>query len=150
MTLLTADSFAGIVSERMTAEAIGLEFDLIVEDGSHLPDHQVASLDAFAPFLKHTGVYVLEDIEGAIQTADIEIEAKELWVVVDAEGAFTLSYEKPAADAVAAPEKAVEEAPVAEPAQADLTWLWIAIAAVVVAGGTAGGIAIAKKKKKAA
>ena len=87
---------------------------------------------------------------GAIQTTDITIEAKELWVVVDAEGNYTLSYEKPTAEATAAPVKAVEEAPVAEPAQANLTWLWIAIAAVVVAGGTAGGIAIAKKKKKSA
>jgi len=87
---------------------------------------------------------------GAIQTTDITIEAKELWVVVDAEGNYTLSYEKPTAEATAAPVKAVEEAPVVEPAQANLTWLWIAIAAVVVAGGTAGGIAIAKKKKKSA
>lgn len=52
-------------TRRETAEAIGLRFDLIVEDGSHLPDHQVASLDAFAPFLKSEGVYVLEDIDGA-------------------------------------------------------------------------------------
>ena len=86
---------------------------------------------------------------GAIQTSDIEIEAKELWVVVDAEGTVSLSYEQPAAEATAAPIKAAEEAPVAE-AKANLTWLWIAAAVVVAAGGTAGGIAIAKKKKKSA
>ncbi|MEN6419895.1 MAG: starch-binding protein [Clostridiaceae bacterium] len=87
---------------------------------------------------------------GAIQTGDIEIEAKELWVVVDAEGNFTLSYEQPAADA-AAPEATAEPAAPAETAaQPNLTWLWITLGAVVVAGGTAGGIAIAKKKKKAA
>lgn len=51
-------------TRRETAEAIGVEFDVIVEDGSHLPDHQVASLDAFAPYLKPGGVYVLEDIDG--------------------------------------------------------------------------------------
>ena len=87
---------------------------------------------------------------GAIQTADIEIEAKELWVVVDAEGNYTLSYEKPASEAAAVPDKAAEEAPAAEPAAANLTWLWIVLAAAVVAGGTVGGIALAKKKKKAA
>jgi len=87
---------------------------------------------------------------GAIQTADIEIEAKELWVTVDAEGNFTLSYEKPSAEEAATPVKAAEETPVAETAQANLTWLWIVIAAVVAGGGTVAGIAIAKKKKKAA
>lgn len=88
---------------------------------------------------------------GSIQTADIEIEAKELWIVADAEGNFTLSYEQPAADATAAPEATVEPAaPAEEAAQSNLTWLWITLGAVVVAGGTIGGIAIAKKKKKAA
>ena len=37
-------------------------FDLIVEDASHIPDHQVATLDAFAPSLAPGGLYVIEDI----------------------------------------------------------------------------------------
>lgn len=37
-------------------------FDVIVEDASHLPEHQVASLDVFGPLLAPGGVYVIEDI----------------------------------------------------------------------------------------
>ena len=91
---------------------------------------------------------------GATQTADIEIEANELWLEVDAEGNYVLSYEQPAAETVAPAaaetEKSVEAEPVAEETAASLTWLWILIAAVVVAGGVAGGITIARKKKKSA
>lgn len=37
--------------------------------------------------------------EGSVQTADIAVEAKDLWLVVDAAGEYELSYEKPAAGA---------------------------------------------------
>lgn len=56
--VLTAD---GTLPE--TAQALGTRFDLIVDDASHRPDDMVASLGAFAPFLKPGGVYVVEDIE---------------------------------------------------------------------------------------
>jgi predicted O-methyltransferase YrrM len=45
-----------------TAAKLGGSYDVIVEDASHRPDHQVASLDAFAPRLSPGGVYVIEDI----------------------------------------------------------------------------------------
>jgi hypothetical protein len=51
-------------TKRETAEAIGVYYNIIIEDGSHLPAHQIASLDAFAPYLKKGGVYVIEDIDG--------------------------------------------------------------------------------------
>ena len=48
-----------------TAKHIGEKFDVIIEDASHLPEHQVASLDAFAPYIKEDGIYIIEDINGA-------------------------------------------------------------------------------------
>lgn len=48
-----------------TAKTLGKSFDLIIEDGSHLPDHQIASLEAFAPYIKPDGVMIIEDIEGS-------------------------------------------------------------------------------------
>ena len=45
-----------------TAEFINQEFDLIIEDASHLPEHQKQSLDVFATYLKKDGIYVIEDI----------------------------------------------------------------------------------------
>lgn len=42
----------------------GKRYDVIVEDASHLPDHQVATADIFAPHIGPGGIYVLEDIAG--------------------------------------------------------------------------------------
>lgn len=49
-------------TRRETAESIGQRFDLIIDDGSHLPEHQKQTLDVFAPYLKDDGIYVVEDI----------------------------------------------------------------------------------------
>lgn len=42
----------------------GKHYDVIVEDASHIPDHQVATAGIFAPYIKPGGMYVLEDILG--------------------------------------------------------------------------------------
>lgn len=49
-------------TSKETADYLNECFDLIIEDGSHLPDHQKKTLDAFAPYLKKNGVFVIEDI----------------------------------------------------------------------------------------
>lgn len=49
-TLDTADIFANEF------------FDVIIDDASHFPEHQLTSLDIFAPKLKSGGFYVIEDI----------------------------------------------------------------------------------------
>jgi hypothetical protein len=42
---------------------LGVEyFDLIVEDGSHIPDEQVATFRNFAPLISQEGIYIMEDI----------------------------------------------------------------------------------------
>lgn len=38
-------------------------FDIIIEDGSHFPDHQMISLHGFIPYLSFNGVYIIEDIQ---------------------------------------------------------------------------------------
>lgn len=38
-------------------------FDLIIDDGSHLNEHQIASFKIIFPLLKDPGVYVVEDIQ---------------------------------------------------------------------------------------
>jgi hypothetical protein len=45
-------------------------FDIIIEDGSHLWDHQITSLRTLFPFLKDNGLYIVEDLQtnyGAMQ-----------------------------------------------------------------------------------
>jgi predicted O-methyltransferase YrrM len=39
-------------------------YDIIIDDGSHLPHHQIESFKLFAPLLCTGGIYVIEDIDG--------------------------------------------------------------------------------------
>jgi hypothetical protein len=46
--------------------ALGLKygpFDLIVEDGSHMCDHQITTLRTLFPFVREDGVYIVEDLQ---------------------------------------------------------------------------------------
>jgi hypothetical protein len=38
-------------------------FDIIIEDGSHMWEHQITSLRTLFPFLKHDGLYIVEDLQ---------------------------------------------------------------------------------------
>lgn len=43
-------------------DQIGRDFDLIIDDGSHITDHQIISARALIPFVKKGGVYIIEDV----------------------------------------------------------------------------------------
>jgi hypothetical protein len=45
------------------AAAGGGPFDLIIDDGSHLDDHQIITAETLLPLLADRGAYVIEDIE---------------------------------------------------------------------------------------
>jgi hypothetical protein len=52
-------------SDESLAEAmsyVGHDFDLIVEDGSHIREHQLLSMNHLVPLLSDTGYYFMEDI----------------------------------------------------------------------------------------
>lgn len=38
------------------------KYDIILDDGSHMPEHQIASFKVFAPMLNKGGMYIIEDI----------------------------------------------------------------------------------------
>lgn len=42
---------------------VNVEFDIIIDDGSHVPDHQKLTLKKLWNLLKPGGVYIIEDIE---------------------------------------------------------------------------------------
>ena len=49
-----------------TVKRLGVKFfDLIIEDGSHIPDEQVVTFQNFAPLLSPGGVYIIEDINSS-------------------------------------------------------------------------------------
>ncbi len=51
-------------------------FDLIVDDGSHVREHQITSLTALLPFMAFHGVYVIEDLgTGDLASLDTLIHA---------------------------------------------------------------------------
>jgi hypothetical protein len=53
---------------REVSAAAGFSFDLIVDDGSHLSDHQVASLRYLWQFLKPpSGIYAIEDLNAPVK-----------------------------------------------------------------------------------
>ena len=38
-------------------------FDIVIDDGSHVWDHQITSLRTLFPFVRHDGLYVVEDLQ---------------------------------------------------------------------------------------
>lgn len=41
---------------------VGLHFDLIVDDGSHKPEHQILGVKVLMPHLQKGGLYIIEDV----------------------------------------------------------------------------------------
>jgi len=48
--------------DRMMA-AIGEPLDVIIDDGSHITEHQIATARHLLPYVKQGGVYVVEDVQ---------------------------------------------------------------------------------------
>lgn len=44
------------------AKKVGSQFDIIIDDGSHIVGHQIISFVALFPFLKSNGIYIIEDL----------------------------------------------------------------------------------------
>lgn len=46
------------------------DFDIIIDDGSHIPQHQILSFKVLFPKMRSTGIYVIEDIINNQTTAN--------------------------------------------------------------------------------
>ena len=51
-----------IINKLFNEILTNIDFDIIIEDGSHLWDHQMISLYFLSKHLKNNGIYVLEDL----------------------------------------------------------------------------------------
>ncbi|WP_454021041.1 hypothetical protein [Azospirillum sp. Marseille-Q6669] len=51
--------------EKLVAEA-GAPFDIVIDDGSHIPRHQIDTFDFLFPRMSEHGVYALEDTGGCV------------------------------------------------------------------------------------
>jgi len=47
-----------------TVEYFNNTYDIIIEDGSHLPEHQIQHFKDYNKFVKNGGVYIIEDVAG--------------------------------------------------------------------------------------
>lgn len=82
-----ADFFAMDATLPATAEDLARSgndlFDIVIDDGSHLPAHQIASLGLMWPLLRGGGTYLIEDFDltnhpgmaGAIERCAAELRA---------------------------------------------------------------------------
>jgi hypothetical protein len=46
--------------------ALGRAFDIIIDDGSHMVEHQILSLATLFPSLKSGGIYIIEDLQTSL------------------------------------------------------------------------------------
>jgi fibrillarin-like rRNA methylase len=55
-------TFIGDATKPETINTFNKTFDIIIEDASHLPEHQLQHFIDYSPFLNKGGVYIIEDI----------------------------------------------------------------------------------------
>ena len=87
---------------------------------------------------------------GAVQTTDITIEPKDVWVVISSAEEYEVSYEEPTGDAAGDAEVADPATAPAEEAESgmSMTTIIIIVVVAVVVIAVVAGIIIAMKKKK--
>lgn len=64
ITRLCDSRNASAVRATMSTDGWPREFDIIIDDGSHLADDQLTTFANFFPFVKHQGLYIIEDVVG--------------------------------------------------------------------------------------
>lgn len=50
----------------LAAISQGRQYDLIIDDGSHDPAHQILSATTLVPYLSPGGLYIIEDVNGTL------------------------------------------------------------------------------------
>ena len=61
----------------------GLTFDVVVDDGSHGVEHQVASFNIISPLVKPGGIYIIEDIYDIDKDKDIFLSLNPTCQIID-------------------------------------------------------------------
>ena len=52
-------------------KSLNVKFDIVVDDGSHIPEHQFISLNTLFPFVSKNGLFIVEDIHTSVGVDDI-------------------------------------------------------------------------------
>lgn len=97
-TLFTEDRIQTFQGDQASAAAICKvadhcgPFDLIVEDGSHKPDHQVMNAELLMPYLSRGGLYIIEDINPPVSEVSSRLPFEHTIVEHLPKGASRSSY----------------------------------------------------------
>jgi len=62
VTLHKVDQSNALELDKFVAD-IGINFDVILDDGSHVPEHQILTINKLWNLVKPGGIYIIEDIE---------------------------------------------------------------------------------------
>jgi cephalosporin hydroxylase len=60
----------------------GQQFDLIIDDGSHQVEHQIAAIQQLSPLLRAGGLFVVEDLQDDQATAAVQSAFPDGWSVI--------------------------------------------------------------------
>lgn len=63
--------FDATIAENIPDSIMSIEFDYIIDDGSHMLKDQINSFNIFFPLLKNDGQYFIEDIDGDLSLLHI-------------------------------------------------------------------------------
>jgi len=69
--------------EELKKLPLGKDFDLIVDDGSHKYNEQMAAFDVLYPLVKEGGIYVIEDVEKEYPMGRMIVEKQGNLIVID-------------------------------------------------------------------
>ena len=62
VTLHKIDQSNSLELDQFVAD-VGIKFDVILDDGSHVPEHQILTINKLWNLVKPGGIYIIEDIE---------------------------------------------------------------------------------------
>ena len=62
VTLHKIDQSNSLELDKFVAD-VGIKFDVILDDGSHVPEHQILTINKLWNLVKPGGIYIIEDIE---------------------------------------------------------------------------------------
>lgn len=62
VTLHKVDQSNALELDQFVAN-VGIDFDVIIDDGSHVPEHQILTISKLWKLVKPGGIYIIEDIE---------------------------------------------------------------------------------------
>jgi cephalosporin hydroxylase len=60
----------------------GQQFDLIIDDGSHVASHQITAIEQLSPLLRAGGLFVIEDLQDDAATAAVQSAFPGDWTVM--------------------------------------------------------------------